>query len=131
MNKVMSIVVKIILGVLACIVVLDKTVTPLVTVMGNSMFPTYRDREMFLSKRVFNHQKLEVGDVVVLKNPSDKGHNILVKRIWYFEFSEGVKTKVAVLGDNEDNSYDSREFGTFPIENIMCVAWKSRPRKVV
>lgn len=124
-----SIVVKIVLGIVVLCVVLDKTFTPIVRITGNSMNPTYEDGEHILSHRVFDRSKLKVGEVVVFVNPSTYGHKMLIKRIDKFDV---LKSKVWLLGDNIEDSYDSREFGWCPIENVRYKILVQRPvRKVV
>ena len=127
--------IKTVLGIVACVagvfVFLDKKVFPLAYINGDSMLPTYHDGEIIITKKLFDRQKLKAGDVVVIENKTGVGHDYFIKRIGYFEIENGIKKKVAVYGDNADNSYDSREFGTIPIENVICVLIKSRPKRRV
>ncbi|OGE64695.1 hypothetical protein A3J13_00820 [Candidatus Daviesbacteria bacterium RIFCSPLOWO2_02_FULL_36_8] len=78
------------------------------TVSGNSMYPTLKEGQDVLSINWFVNPK--VGDIIVLKYLGRE----LIKRI---EKIEGEH--VFVVGDNHDESTDSRHFGSINIDNIV------------
>lgn len=80
-----------------------------IIVRDGSMEPTYHDGDIGIAVIARNPRSVEVGDVVVFPY---KGLN-LIKRV-----SEKRDNGVFVLGDNYDNSVDSRVFGVVPYEEI-------------
>jgi signal peptidase I len=60
--------------------IVEHYVFPLVNVCGNSMFPTYHDGEIILSRRIFRKNKIKPGDVMVFKHPTVK-NRLLIKRV--------------------------------------------------
>lgn len=123
----------------------------LVIVAGASMEPTLRNHELILiNKQAYKTNTPTNGDVVVFKYQGDT----LIKRVVatsgeviafrpvttqqqvfsnpfqtipdYYQIPNG---KIYVLGDNREHSYDSRDFGTVPIDSIMgkMVLPKTKP----
>ena len=101
---------------------------PLAKVSGRSMFPTYKDGGLLLTTRLFNRDKLKVGQVYVYKRIDNEGHeHLVVKRL-----TDNVKLPHRGLdnmcyfeGDNPEESYDSRQYGFIFAEQIVAkVIWK-------
>lgn len=109
-------------------VVLDKTLFPLVNVVGNSMYPTYKDGEIIFSTRLFNRHHLKRGDVVTFNSYNVSGERrIVIKRVAIVDEKKGVYC----LGDNPSVSYDSRFYGYVPFENIVTKIIRPRDNKGV
>ena len=72
------------------------------------MYPTFKEGQDVLSINWFLNPK--VGDIIVLK----KNGKELIKRIEKIE-----NDKVFVVGDNTDESTDSRHFGAVNIDQIV------------
>lgn len=78
---------------------------------GKSMNPTLKDGEVVLVDREF--EKIEVGDIVLAKNPFEKNGEV-VKRV----ASINDLGHYFLLGDNPDDSEDSRHYGAVTGEYI-------------
>jgi signal peptidase I len=61
--------------------------------------------------------KPQVGDIVIFKSPEDR-ETLLVKRVAEIYYS-GKNRYYYCLGDNSENSHDSRAFGYVPEELIV------------
>jgi signal peptidase I len=124
----------------------------LVMVVGDSMYPTLKNGQIVLVKKV---DVLKKGDIVVAKNPE---RDVIIKRIqytpntdYYYLLTENaekydlydfidkdlynfllkhskymrwLRCRVSegqyyLVGDNHDNSEDSRIFGSIPEKDIM------------
>ena len=81
---------------------------PLVQVCGNSMYPTFKDGEIHLGKRLTQSEKIKCkkGRIYVFRPPYSSDEKYVIKRL--YEIEEG---KYFFLGDNSDCSYDSRYYG--------------------
>lgn len=97
---------------------------PVITVCGDSMYPTYCDGEIVFGTRLFRKSKLKRGDVVLFHAPNDR-KRIVIKRIEEVRKGAGV---MYCLGDNPDQSYDSRMYGYIALSNAVCKPIKSRKR---
>lgn len=85
----------------------------IVKVDGASMYPTYKDGEYVLMKIT---DEVEVGDVIILhvNYEYEMESEYIIKRVAEIAADESVY----VLGDNTENSFDSRHCGYFPKEVI-------------
>lgn len=125
----------------------------LIIVQGDSMSPTFHNKQFLIAKSIKNYNEIKLNDVLVCINEE----NIIIKRVKYLE-NEHVyyyidantsevklinknlfdyltnhpitrhktliqklivpKNNVYLLGDNLNNSDDSRRFGTLSWNNI-------------
>lgn len=84
----------------------------LVTVVGSSMYPTYKaNQRLIVVGAVF--AKFHTKDVIVFFEPIRK--RILVKRITKMQ-----QNKFFVEGDNPSKSTDSNQFGWIDKKNILA-----------
>lgn len=92
---------------------------PLIKICGCSMYPTYYDGEIILAVRVFNKNKIKVGDVVVYSIPDPEGNKRnVVKRVADIN-RVGNELLFYFLGDNSLESYDSRFYGYISSDWIL------------
>jgi len=78
-------------------------------VEGESMTPTYPQGKIVLAWRFSKPKK---GDVVIVKH-----HRLeLIKRVDQLEGD-----KIFLLGDNPDESTDSRHYGWLPLSSVLGV----------
>ena len=77
---------------------------------GRSMNPTLRDGEVVLVDR---EAKIEVGDIVVARHPIEQDSEV-VKRV--ARINDGGR--YFLMGDNPDDSIDSRHYGAVTREYI-------------
>ncbi len=127
-------------------------------VVGNSMLPTFTDKEQLIAEKIsVNINNIERGDIIIFKNMNENGR-LLIKRIIglpgdnlkiqdgdvyinanlltedYLSddtvtngkriLEEGPEYKIpqdsyVVMGDNREESNDSREWGYVKKENIV------------
>lgn len=92
-------------------------------ISGNSMSPTYKDKDIILSTRFFSKKHLKKGDVVLFTSPNS-GHTA-IKRILYFDYSIN---NFFLLGDNANESMDSRVYGLVPSSYIFGKVIKPRQK---
>ena len=76
---------------------------------GLSMAPAYKHGKLVVAWR---WSKPKVGDVVIVRHHSLE----LIKRVNRME-----EDKVYVLGDNPEESTDSRHYGWLPLSSILAV----------
>ena len=84
-------------------------------ITSESMYPTFWIGDVVLTYNITTNEAIKKGDLVVFKVENSKKK--YVKRIAAFNIING-DTICYVLGDNVDNSYDSRNYGWIPKENI-------------
>ena len=97
---------------------------PIIQVVGDSMYPTYRDGEIIFGTRFFRKSKLKIGDVIVYKSPRED--RTVIKRIAYMSADSKF---FYCLGDNADHSYDSRHYGSVFSKRIMCKVINQRRKE--
>ena len=86
----------------------------LLVICGDSMYPTYKDGEYLISLPV-RFSKINVGDVLIFKTPYDP-KRVVIKRV---NMISTFTKELFFLGDNLDNSYDSRNYGFIPYKNVL------------
>lgn len=96
---------------------------PIAKVVGRSMLPTYKEGSLLLTTRLFNRDKLEVGQVYVFRRQdSDGEEHLVVKRLTnnvtvpHSDFNNLCYFE----GDNPKESYDSRHYGFINAEDIVA-----------
>ncbi len=93
---------------------------PFVRVVGSSMWPTYKDGQYLWSVRLYKKLGIKINDVCVLVDPDPSYEGkLLIKRCTYIEYEKGSPT-YWFLGDNRDDSRDSREFGFIYRDNVVA-----------
>lgn len=79
-------------------------------ISGSSMYPTFKEGENIVSFNWFYHfYSPKVGDVVVFK----KEDRYFVKRV-----AKIKNRQIFVIGDNRQESLDSRKFGLLDIKEL-------------
>ena len=111
---------------LVCVGIALYYFLPLVQVVGDSMFPTYQDREIIVGTRLYHVSELKIGDVIVYESPNEEGR-LVIKRISQI-LIDGKKRYFYCLGDNADHSYDSRYYGYISSKAIVCKVINQRER---
>lgn len=113
----------ILLGAFIYVVVRWIYMHPICLVCGLSMYPTFDDGSIILTKRVDNLE-IEKGEVYVFKRPTSDGKTLrVIKRVHDLEFKDG-KMLCYILGDNPPMSYDSREYGYIDSEEVVAKVTK-------
>lgn len=118
----MFIAVLIALVLIALYIVLFHTslILMFLTVSGRSMYPTLVDGEKLWSVRTYL-VPVEIGDIVVAKpyaladDPSLDYNRLVIKRVHRAE-----NGYYYLLGDNPDESYDSRNYGWVSKKEIVA-----------
>ena len=103
---------------------------PIVAVVGDSMYPTYKNGELLLGRSHFSVDDIKIGDVVVFKTPYVEG-KLLIKRVHSIHeevFSDSKS--FFMLGDNRDNSNDSRNFGWIDEKDLVAIVLNPRERRI-
>lgn len=85
-----------------------------VRIVGPSMEPALRNNEWWVARRTAT---LRPGDVALIVHPK-RPDALIVKRL-----ARRDDTGWWVLGDNPDQSEDSRQFGAVPAENVIGRLW--------
>ena len=83
-----------------------------IVVRGRSMFPTLQDGDLVLIDK--KPKAYNIGDICVLV-PPDEADKIVIKRITKVKPMDRLYW---FLGDNRNNSHDSRDYGWVNVENI-------------
>lgn len=93
---------------------------PLVTIHGNSMYPTYVNGQKLRARRITSYEKLQIGAVYVFYSPVEED-KILIKRLTALSGTNYSRNVLCYfLGDNTDDSFDSRDFGYVSRKKIIA-----------
>jgi len=114
------------MGILRPLLAMLARISPIsrYIVEGPSMEPAYHPGDRLIVNRLaYVRHAPAYGDVVVLRDPDDDAR-LLIKRIAASP-DGGVSgpSRVWVLGDNADESRDSRSFGSVDRRSIVGKAW--------
>lgn len=96
----------------------------LIIVSGASMYPTLKDGDIMLVDK--NPKEYNIKDIVVLDDP-EIFDELIVKRIENKYTGLTGENRIWLLGDNRDNSLDSRQFGWIKESNLtgkVIKTWK-------
>lgn len=137
------------LSFLLCVFIFSRTVIQPVFVVGESMEPTLKEKQLLLADRTATAEDYERGSIVI----ADVDDKFLIKRIIatpgdtiqiinsdiYIngtlfddvcdeDFEAGIlsqkitlkENEYIILGDNRNNSYDSRDFGAITESDIIA-----------
>lgn len=86
----------------------------IVSVNGQSMYPTYDDKELHL---MLNTNQINDGDIVIIDvKDTQLPADYIIKRFYEDKSTDNL---IWVEGDNKENSLDSRSFGKLKRERIM------------
>jgi signal peptidase I len=92
---------------------------PIIRVSGDSMYPTYKDKEFLIGIRIFSKKNLQRGDVILYTDPTDDTRTV-IKRIQTISRLDNGQILLFCVGDNVSNSYDSRNYGFISSSKIVC-----------
>jgi len=90
---------------------------PVILVIGDSMYPAYRDGKFLLSVKVLFRSQMRVNEVYAYKSPEGL---MVIKRLIYIKDGEYF-----FEGDNREVSHDSRAYGYIPFKNIKAHIFNS------
>lgn len=90
---------------------------PVISVVGDSMYPTYKDGKLLFSIRVLFKSQMRINDVYAYKSPEGR---IVIKRL--IKIKNG---KYFFEGDNREVSHDSRAYGYISFKNIKAHIFNS------
>lgn len=105
--------------VLITVFLLLKFFFPLAVVEGDSMYPTLKEGEELICRRLFfkKHCKVNKIYVIHLRDVENKEPYYIIKRL-----DKVVKdNNYWFLGDNSLVSYDSRQYGSIKPEQVVAV----------
>lgn len=103
----------IILGIVICLLIFLFVLFRPVTIVGDSMYPTLKEGEVYFTTRVTKHTKFTVGNVYIYLAPYQRRHCV-IKRL-----KEISPTgELFFEGDNKEVSYDSRDYGYISKEKV-------------
>ena len=94
---------------------------PVVQICGYSMFPTLMDGELHIGRRVLRKSKCKKGEIYVYKPPYEgREEKYVIKRLKYIDYDKGGNPKYFFVGDNKDDSFDSRYYGYVDYHNVVA-----------
>lgn len=99
---------------------------PVIQVVGDSMYPTYKDGEIIFGTRLYRKSKLKKKDVIIYISPKEE--KIVIKRIDDIH-KKNNRLYFYCLGDNSDYSYDSRYYGFVSSRRLKCKVLNQRRKK--
>ncbi|HOV93579.1 MAG TPA: signal peptidase I [Spirochaetales bacterium] len=123
-------IVGIVVGIILTLVITKTFVLDVAQVHGKSMLPSLAEGDIVLVFKAAYGLRNPLGgylflwrmpknrDIVVAFKPGSE--STIIKRVWIQEpLVLGQQTGVFLLGDNNSESVDSREFGPVPMSNIL------------
>lgn len=119
----------IVLIILFTLLVLSQAYSALfmfITIVGSSMYPTYKDGEFHLMLKVLPSDKISKGDVVLFNSPTDL-QGLSLKRVTDIKEVNGEEM-FYLLGDNSNDSLDSRFYGYVYRDTIKAKFIKPREK---
>lgn len=87
---------------------------PIAQVVGNSMSPTLKDKQIVFTRRLMGNFKVKEGEIYIIQSPTGK---IAVKRLQHMNEENDL---YYFLGDNPLCSFDSRTYGYLSKEDIIA-----------
>lgn len=101
-------------------------VFPFITVVGDSMHPTYKDHEHLRGFRFYPRSRIKAGMVICYKHEG----KAVIKRVQKVRTTSWkcVPPQFYCVGDNADVSYDSRNYGYVSATDVICVPLDQRPK---
>lgn len=85
---------------------------PLIKVVGDSMYPTFKNGEYLHARRIKSNEDLVRNHVYVFTSPTGE---IVIKRLKFI-----TQHGLYFIGDNTSCSYDSRSYGYVPRETVIA-----------
>ena len=107
--------------VVVLIVLLIVYSFPLAVVDGDSMYPTFKNGDILLCRRVFMSKRRHYspGEILVFEAPYEDEKYLVIKRVSFFVEQKGTKY-LYFLGDNPNKSYDSRMYGLLDSKVVVA-----------
>lgn len=104
---------------------------PIIKVVDNSMFPTYKDGQIILGCRIFSKRHCKVGKVYIihLMDEEDGSPYYIIKRLHKIHKSVNGSVMYDFRGDNPSVSYDSRQYGLFRSSQVEARLLFSRKKQ--
>ena len=155
LDKVDIVVLSCLFGIAAVLLILKLT-APFVIVRGQSMIPTFKEGDLLFVEKNFSEDDIDYGTIVtfpldnqfkelikrVIGKPGDRIQIIdgivyrngeaLKENYPLIEDAGDFDKEITidgyfVLGDNRNESYDSREIGAIPFEKIKSIILNDKP----
>ena len=104
---------------------------PVIKVLDDSMFPTYRDGQIILGCRILSKRKCEAGKVYIihLYDEEDGSPYYIIKRLHKVHKFANGSVMYDFRGDNSFVSYDSRQYGLFKSSQVEARLLFSRKKQ--